>query len=168
MSPRLFPVEVPAIRGRLAITLRPRGHEHLDADVAAWRVAGIDLVASCLERHEEVSLGLEREHDACRAAGIEFLAAPVRDRSVHDSIEAMLPNVELLADRFLAGRSLALHCWASLGRSPTLAACTLVRVGVPAADAIDRLSIARETVVPETQAQHDWVYDFERLIGPRR
>lgn len=168
MAPRLYPVDVPTLRGRLAITMRPRGHQHLDADVAAWRAAGIDLVASCLEKHEEASLGLEREADACHAAGIEFLAAPVRDRSVHDTIEAMLPNVDLLADRLFAGRSLAMHCWASLGRSPTLAACTLVRVGIPAVHAIDRLSIARETVVPETQAQHDWVYEFERLVGPRR
>lgn len=168
MAPRLFPVAIAAVPGQLAITLRPRGHQHLDADVAAWRATGIELIASCLERHEEASLGLEREAAACQAAGIEFLAAPVRDRSVHDTVEAMMPHVELLADRLLAGRCVALHCWASLGRSPTLAACTLVRVGVSAIDAIAHLSAARGTAVPETPAQRDWVYDFERLVGPRR
>ncbi len=150
--------------GPIAITSRPRGEPNLAASVAHWRQEGIDIVVSLLATEEAAMVGLAGERDACVAAGIEFVNLPVQDFGVPSSYGLWLPAVTRLADQLQRGSSIATHCYAGLGRSPTLAACVLVKAGLPAEDAIDRLSAARGCPVPERATQHAWILAFERIV----
>jgi len=167
MSPRLYPIELPELRGRLAITRRPRGHEFLAADVAGWRDAGITTIISMLELGEASEIGLDDEGAACAALGLRFLSVPLTDFGLPASIAAVEPVIKELAAELQTGRYLAYHCFASVGRSPLLAAATLVNAGIAADTALARLSTARGTQVPETAAQTQWVYDYEVHVRGR-
>ena len=166
MEPRLYWVETPELTGRVAITLRPRGFEFLDADVASWKASGVDVVVSLLACEEAEAIGLGEQGAACQRQGIAFVACPVADFSVPLSMDDARRIVEDLGHHLDAGRTLAFHCFASRGRSPTLAAAVLVRQGLAADDAIARLSTARGLQVPETEQQKQWIFDFART--PRR
>lgn len=161
MTPRLYPVALSEFKGRLAITRRPRGFEFLAADVANWRAAGIDSIISMLEEGEASEIGLEDEGAACMAQGLRFVSAPVTDFGLPAAIAAIEPVIVQLAGELKAGRYLAFHCFASVGRSPLLAAATLVNAGLSADTALARLSTARGMRVPETEAQTQWVYYYE-------
>ena len=55
---------------------------------------------------------------------------------------------------------MGVHCYASVGRSPTLAASVLVTLGMSAAEAWREIQRARGTEVPDTVAQRRWVERF--------
>lgn len=59
-------------RGRLGIVSRPRGGDWLDEDMRAWREAGIDIVVSFLEPHEEAELLLAGEAATATVSGLKF------------------------------------------------------------------------------------------------
>jgi protein-tyrosine phosphatase len=65
-----------------------------------------------------------------------------------------------------AGRGVAVHCYAGLGRSPLLAAMVLIDHGLDATEAIARVSRARGAAVPEMPEQHTWLADYARLHRP--
>jgi hypothetical protein len=54
----------------------------------------------------------------------------------------------------------ALHCWASVGRSTSLAAALLVLAGVEASEAWARIEISRGRQVPDTLEQRAWAASF--------
>src|SRR5689334_4084796 len=60
--------------GRLAIGPRPLGREKLIADIQAWKLAGVDVVASMLRPDEVQMFELTREADICAALGINYLS----------------------------------------------------------------------------------------------
>ena len=165
MPPRLYWADTPELSGRLCITRRPRGGGHLRADVASWRDCGIDVVVSLLEADEAERLDLGGEGRACVSLGLAWVSFPVADFAVPALIEAAAATIDALARQMAAGRSLAFHCYASRGRSPTLAACVLVRRGLSADDAVARLSAARGHAIPETVEQRRWIADYARSIG---
>jgi len=142
--------------GRLAIMARPRAEDWLEADVDAWKSAGVDQVISLLEQDEVSELGLQGEPDMCRGKGIGFLSFPIPDRGVPDVREAR-HLAEMLAREIANGRSVAIHCRAGIGRSSLLAACVLVCSGVDAHEALQLIKDARGVSVPDTEEQRDWV-----------
>jgi len=137
-------------------------------DAAAWRSHDIDVIVSMLSHEEVLALGLQDEEQACKASGIKFINLPVIDHGIPISHDAWSTAVTELAASLHGGASIAAHCFAGLGRSPTLAACVLVGAGMSADEAILRLSHARGTNVPETVGQRSWIYAFERLTRARR
>lgn len=62
--------------GHLAIVPRPRGGEWLEAEIRAWKAAGIDAVVSLLVSAEEWELGLREEAAVSQSAGIRFYSFP--------------------------------------------------------------------------------------------
>ena len=67
---------------------------------------------------------------------------------------------EDLANELRTGKKVVVHCHGGIGRSSLMAACTLVTLGLTAAEAMRRISVARGFSVPETPAQIEWVYGF--------
>lgn len=70
--------------------------------------------------------------------------------------------MNFLVSELWAGKNIAIHCHAGIGRSSLLAACVMVSEGLTASDAFDHISIARGVQVPETELQRLWV---KRLPG---
>jgi len=164
MPPRIYWVKLDEAPGGVAITQRPRAVPYLDEDVAYWKREGLDIVASLLEREEAASIGLATQGDVMRTAGLEFVSLPVTDHGLPDTLAAYDAVASMLADHVREGRRIACHCFAGLGRSPTLAAGVLIRLGLDADEVIARLSEARKVPVPETQPQFDWIHDYATFV----
>lgn len=154
----IWPVEGPW-PGRLAVCSRPRAGWFLEDDLRALRDAGYGVLVSALAPEEVVIAELERVPALCIEAGIEFDHFPIGNLQVAP-VETAAPRIDEWHARLLGGQGIAVHCWASVGRSPTLAAALLVKSGLPAADSWARLSAARGREVPDTGEQRLWAARF--------
>jgi hypothetical protein len=146
--------------GRLAIMARPRAGDWLEDEIAHWRAAGIDIVVSLLEPAEIAELGLGRESGLCQEHGIELISFPIRDRGVPPSAKEAAALARELTARIAAGKAVAVHCRAGIGRSSVIAACVMVSVGAEPRAAFDVIAASRGTKVPDTDEQRDWVAAF--------
>jgi protein-tyrosine phosphatase len=144
---------------RLAIMARPRAGDWLEDEIAHWRRSGVGIVVSLLEREEVEDLELQREAALCVENGIEFRSFPIPDRGLPDNAaEALRFATEVAA----AGKPVAIHCRAGIGRSSLMAATLLIGSGVPPAQALDAIAAARGVPIPDTEAQRDWVLSLAR------
>jgi protein-tyrosine phosphatase len=144
----------------MAIMARPRAGEWLETEIAEWKVSGLDLIVSLLEREEISELGLQRESELCQAGGMQFVSFPIPDRGVPETLRDALQIARSLADAMAGGRSIAIHCRAGIGRSSIIAACALIRSGIEAGQALELIKAARGLSVPDTEEQRDWVMAF--------
>jgi protein-tyrosine phosphatase len=150
--------------GRLAIMACPWGAE----GIRNLRAEAVDIVVSLLPVREAALLDLLQESDLCRKNGIGFLSFPIEDRTVPDSRDATAAFVESLAAELDAGRSIAIHCRAGIGRSALIAACVLVRSGMSSDEAFESIRLARGCEVPDKPAQRIWVTEFEEMVRAKR
>jgi len=162
----IWPVEGPW-PGRLAVCSRPRAGWFLDDDIRALRRAGFHLLISALTPEEAVKAELERVADACAKAGLDFENVPIGNLQVIPA-GRLRPHLETWNARLADGEGIAAHCWASVGRSPSLAAALLVSAGVDAAEAWARIEVARGRQVPDTIEQRLWAAEFAGLAAARR
>jgi protein-tyrosine phosphatase len=148
--------------GRLAIMPRPRGGDWLMPELASLRLRGVTDVVSLLQIEEIEDLDIEREAEFCEMLFMRFHHHPVRDHSV-----PLQPGFNLFIESLLPylaqGGFLAIHCRGGFGRSPIAAAALLMRLGVPAEEAIERISHARGVEVPETDQQLEFIYSLEKV-----
>lgn len=114
---------------RLAIVPRPRGNDWLEDEVTQMKRAGVDVLVSMLQPDEAAELGLSAEAELCAAEGIQFHSFPIPDRETPPSTAAFAKFVEELRIELHAGRSVAVHCRASIGRSSLLLAALLTAEG---------------------------------------
>jgi protein-tyrosine phosphatase len=145
---------------RLAIVPRPRGGDWLEDELNQMKRAGIDVLVSMLQVDEAAELGLSSEAELCEARGIVFRAFPIPDRETPPSTASFSQFVEDLRTDAHAGRSVAVHCRASIGRSSLLLAALLTAEGFAPDDAFRRLIVARGLQVPDTADQVRWVERF--------
>jgi protein-tyrosine phosphatase len=145
---------------RLAIMPRPRAGDWLEGEVAGWKAEGMDVVVSLLEPDEIAELDLRRLPRICRAVDIEFVPFPIPDRGVPASMRETGRFIHRLCDALDAGKAVAIHCRAGIGRSALIAACVLARSGYDVESAFAAIAKARGIAVPDTQAQRDWVSAF--------
>jgi len=141
--------------GRLAVCSRPRSGAWLEDDIRALRHSGHDLLVSALTPEEIVKLELTTVPEVCERFGVRFVSYPVGNMLV-PRVEHALPYLESWHAHLVGGGGLAVHCWASVGRSTTLAAALLVLGGVPAEEAWARIETARGREVPDTTEQRLW------------
>jgi protein-tyrosine phosphatase len=145
---------------RLAIVPRPRGGDWLEDEVRRMKLAGVDVLVSMLPADEAIKLGLADEAQLCETAGIIFRSFPIPDRQTPSSTAAFAKFVGELRGDVSIGRSIAVHCRASIGRSSLLLAALLVEHGFTPDEAFGRLTVARGIQVPDTAEQVRWVELF--------
>jgi protein-tyrosine phosphatase len=143
--------------GRLSIAARPRGGDWLRDEIAGWKRARIDTVLSLLTHDEERDLDLRNEGTEAKAQGIEFVSFPIPDRQVPDSESKLAQTLERLDEALSSGKNVVVHCRQGVGRSGLVAACLLVRKGMSPGAAVESVSAARGTSVPETIEQRVWI-----------
>jgi protein tyrosine phosphatase (PTP) superfamily phosphohydrolase (DUF442 family) len=144
---------------RIAVADRPRGGDWLAQDMRAYRAAGVDILVSALQPKEQRETWLEHEAAAAAAAGIEFLHFPIGNMLVPKVPDA-LAVFERLAGDVRAGRAVAAHCHASVGRGPTIVASILALLGHPPDEIWPRIRLARGLAVPDTDEQRRWVSEL--------
>jgi protein-tyrosine phosphatase len=150
--------------GRLALSSRPRGGDWLRDEVRAWQSAGVDVVVSLLEPHEQTEFGLEDEGSLVEAAGLRFVSFPIPDLGLPPSRTVAGFLVHNLNRDLSSGRNVAVHCRQAVGRSGLVASAALIVSGMDAASAQRTVSSARGLTVPETPEQRRWI---EKLAADR-
>lgn len=146
--------------GTLSITERPRAGSVLQ-DLLALRNEGVDTVLSMLEPDEAAHLGLSNEADLCGAVGIRFMSRPIEDMALPTATD-FLRTVEGAAEIIFHGGHLAVHCRAGIGRSGMFAATMLGLFDHDPQSAIEAVTSARGTPVPDTPEQAVFI---EQMIG---
>ena len=145
------------VNSHLAIIIRPYGEVPLDDHMRIFRAAGIDVIVSMLQPGEARNLGLEDEAASANRAGLLFENFPIPDADVPPNLPRFIDFLEHLENHIAAGKKIAIHCRASIGRAPLTAASLLIRSGVTPAKAWSKISTARECPVPDTTHQRMWV-----------
>ena len=145
---------------RVATMPRPRAGDWLEDEIASLKQDGVDVLVSCLTPEEVFYMDLKAEPDNCQACGIEFISFPITDRETPESEAITLEFVQRLAELVKAGKGVAIHCFAGIGRSSLIAACVLVNLGVDPRSAFELIKRSRGCEVPDTPAQREWFYSF--------
>ena len=151
---------------RLAIVPRPRGNDWLEDEGTQTKRAGVYVLVSMLQPDEATELGLSAEAKLFAAGGIQFRSFPIPDQETPPSTAAFAKFVEELRVEAHAGRCVAVHCRASIGRSSLLLAALLTAEVYTADDALRRLTTARGLQVPDTRDQIRWVERFAERHVP--
>jgi protein-tyrosine phosphatase len=144
----------------LAIMPRPEGGSEMHQDIRNLQIESVDILVSLLTAEEVEKLDLTEEPHVCAAHGIEYRSFPIADHSVPISYLAVLDFASRLAQELKAGKAIAIHCYAGIGRSSLMAACVLVLNGKSPIEAFNQIREVRGCHVPETAAQFAWVESF--------
>jgi protein-tyrosine phosphatase len=141
--------------------------EWLADDIAAYHLMGMRKIVSLLAMDEAAALGLSQEASLCQAAGVFFLHYPIPDRSLAENRATFAALAHEIAGDLSAGEAVGIHCRAGIGRSGMLACCALALSGMPAEEAITRVSRARGIAVPDTDAQASYIRAIAAGAGSR-
>lgn len=173
-----LPSIVTRLPGRIGMTIAPgkqiRGiygnwHRDLDKDLTRIKtVHGASVLVCLLEPDELTMLNIPRLPDAAREMGFEFVAFPIRDVSVPDSIDALRDLVVRMLEAAASGKTVVIHCRGGLGRSGLVAACCLAALGVDDDQAMAVVRATREGTI-ETTAQEQMVREYwsRAKVDPR-
>jgi len=141
----------------LAIIIRPYGEVPIDDHMRIFRAAGIDVIVSMLQQGEARNLGLEDEAASASRADLLFENFPIPDGDAPHNLTRFAGFLELLENHIAAGRKIAIHCRASIGRAPLTAASLLIRSGMIPDEAWSHIATVRDCPVPDTLNQRKWV-----------
>ncbi|MFE4972717.1 protein-tyrosine phosphatase family protein [Kitasatospora sp. NPDC056651] len=158
MRPALFTLDLPG-PGRLSTMARPRGNDWLEDEMAALKNYGVDILVCALTGPELNELGLADEPRTATAAGLQYVAIPIPDRTVPDRT-AILPTLHRLTEQLREGAHVVTHCRAGIGRSSLLAAALLILNGVDPDTAWSHIERARGLAVPDTTEQREWTMEL--------
>jgi protein-tyrosine phosphatase len=145
---------------RIAVAARPSGGDGLEADLRAWAEDGVRRVVSLLGADEAASLDLTDEPAACARLGLVFSGLPTPDFDIPPDDAKTRDLISVLTALPVAD-GIVIHCRGGLGRSPSLAAVLLRRLGLTAEAAMRQISLARGRQVPETPGQRRWIETFD-------
>jgi len=158
-----------AFSGRLGMTFLPgkkadgifgRHDRTLATDAHALRSAwGIDLLVVLVEDHELSRFGVGDIDEVMADVGIEMVRLPIPDGGVPANGEEARELVRAIRARLEAGDNVAIACRGGLGRTGTIAACTLIGAGARAREAIGAVRTARHRAI-ETEEQVAFVSSF--------
>jgi protein-tyrosine phosphatase len=149
--------------GILSVMARPRGGDWLADEIGTWRDAGVDLVVCLLTPAELAELDLEGEATECQQQRMVFRALPIADRGIPSQPAAAEQVIDEVVHALTAGKHVAIHCRAGIGRSAMIAAAGLVALGETPARAFAAVEAARGLPVPDTPEQRRWVERYAAL-----
>jgi protein-tyrosine phosphatase len=142
--------------GRLGIMARPRGGDSLRDEMRELSTQGVELLVSTLTDWENEELDLEGQGSCCDSCAIEFWRFPIHDRSI-STLQEGAEFLQRLKTKLAQNKAVVIHCRMGIGRSGMLSAAMLVLEGEDPLNAWDRVSHARETRVPDTEEQRQWL-----------
>lgn len=128
-----------------------------DDDLPVLYSSGIRAVVSLLNIPSDASV--------YESAGFSFLCLPIPDGGA-PTMEQVSEFIRFVAEQRAAGRPVAVHCEAGLGRTGTMLAAYLISEGASAAEAIRRVREV-ERVAVETLRQIQFLEQLEQVTKSR-
>lgn len=175
----LAPDELPGgLPGRLGLTFLPGkrgastrypGHTYRrDAarDLASMRDLGVVLLVLLVEDDELARWSDPDLVAVGTAAGLDVRRYPIRDGSAPTA--DLMSRIQADIDAGRARGDVAVACMGGVGRTGTVAACALVRTGVDANAAIDRVREVRHPQAVETVEQERFVRAYAERASLER
>src|SRR5512137_1797030 len=166
-----LPPESHGLPGRLGLTIAPGkwrpGLDHAsDAlvrdDLARLRDQyGAKVLVTLLEEFEMKRLAIPELLPVARRMRFRVLWFPIPDVTAPADLPATAKLVGQIVDALTVGETVVVHCRGGLGRSGTIAACTLVATGRGPQEAIAMVRAARPGAV-EVREQEEFVARFAR------
>lgn len=149
----------PHARGALWLSSMPGRLEPWPIFLSEARQVGLTAVV-CLNPLTEVAELSPAYHAAIRAGELPFRFnhIPMRNFGLAAQADLFRASIESVADDLARGEVVLLHCAAGLGRTGTVAACLLKRLGVPKDEALARVRAAGSN--PESAVQTGLVDTF--------
>jgi hypothetical protein len=144
--------------------------------IEAFLSAGIRAFVDLTEPHEHIPYEPILAEQARRSnLMVAYRRYPIRDRGVPErgAMSQMLDEIE----RFIEDNDpVYLHCWGGVGRTGVAVGCFLIRRGLSAEEALQRVNGLYQTRPmsrilrnsPETPEQFDFVRNWEEPFGARR
>ncbi|MEM9564707.1 MAG: tyrosine-protein phosphatase [Actinomycetota bacterium] len=148
-------IPLPGVTGRLWLC----GHRVVgpDPEAALARVGGDAIVCLC-QRHELADRYPDYVEWLDSADPDRATWFPTPDLGVRP-VDEFLVAVDAVVERLRSGRAVIVHCAAGIGRSGTLAAGVLLRLGLDHDRALAEVAAHRPTAGPEVGAQADLIRD---------
>jgi protein-tyrosine phosphatase len=148
--------------GRWRLDDAARPGDAIDADLRRLlRRYGPCVLVSLLEQEEMPRIGLPDLLERERRSGHELLWLPIADGTAPQDPDAAVRLVARLVERLAAGRTVVVHCHGGVGRSGTIAACTLVGAGLDPRLALDLVREERHAAAT-APGQEEFVLAFAR------
>jgi protein-tyrosine phosphatase len=142
--------------GVLSVMAKPVPGEYIEDEFIGFARLGINKIICLLEDWEQKELGLASEEELCKKNGIEYLSFPIPDRGL-PSTELALDLAERIFSEICAGKHIAIHCRAGIGRTGIIAGTILLKLGKSSEEAFSLISEARGIRVPDTEEQENWL-----------
>ena len=120
------------------------------------RATGIRLLVLLVEDRELQRWGDPRIGELSAAAGLDLARFPIPDGAAAASV-AQMDDIQERIDAARRDGDVAVACMGGVGRTGMVAACALVRGGMDAGAAIDRVRQLRHPTAVETAAQEAFV-----------
>ncbi len=162
-SQQLFTLKLSS--GSITMMPRPPGKHELSSFCGFLANQSIDKVVSLLQISEAKSLGLEYQETELSNKNIQFVNFQIKDHSVPQFILPFNQLVKVINEDLKAGKNIAIHCYAGIGRTGMLAAALLINQGESVDTALIKLSKVRGLRVPETIQQISWLHHYEDQIS---
>ncbi|UXH80445.1 protein-tyrosine phosphatase family protein [Roseateles amylovorans] len=147
------------VSGRLWLQSMPGRREPWGFFLDEARQRQLNLVV-CLNPLEEVAELSPSYHKAIAEGRLPFrwMHLPMRDFGLASDPDAFRHGVDQIASGLRLGDRALLHCAAGLGRTGTVAACVLKRLGLPADEALEAVRAAGSN--PQSAVQSGWIDQF--------
>lgn len=135
-------------------------HRDLQADLARLKAHyGVDRLVCLLDADELECLGIATLLTEANALGIATENLPIVDDELPTSLEAFTALVDRILVATAAGEIVAVHCRGGTGRTGTVVAACLVKLGYSAEDAIAAVQQVRSGALGG-DAQRDFIHRF--------
>ncbi len=144
--------------GALLLMPKPPGASQLPHFIAFLRSIETHTLVSMLQPVEQQRLGLADCAACCQNHGIEYRQHPIPDHGTPGDAAAFIRLAGELAEQLRAGRRVAIHCYAGIGRTGLMAASALMHLGESVDTAVIKLSRARTLRMPETLEQIQFLH----------
>ena len=152
--------------GSIIMMPKPPGGNQLKAYVEFLKSIEVDCVVSLLQQPEIEQFSLTQEGVECREQNIAFINFPIQDHSIPQFFLPFNQLIEKLSQVLNKNKTIAIHCYAGIGRTGITAASLLIKNGVQVDLALIDLSKTRGLRVPETLEQITWLHHHnEQLQG---
>jgi len=142
----------------------PKG-DHLSHFTAFLKQQGVNQLVSLLEPLESQQFGLVSHAMLCEDEGIEHHSFPIKDHGIPLDVQKFLRLIKQLANALEEGQTIAIHCFAGIGRTGLTAAAVMIYLGHDLDKALIQLSKARGLKVPETLQQIQFLHRISHVMS---